>query len=78
MPENGIDFDELLRPVEARRQGPRMSWERHHLDLRAPPVISVAGGVYLGRIHLVQVDRFAQDQEGLRAVFLHVVIAARE
>ena len=57
MPENGIDFDQLPRSVQARGQGLHVI-ERHELVL--------ADGnqrcrrVHLRRVHFVQVDRLAQ------------------
>ena len=75
MPENGIDFDELPRAIEARGQGLHVG-ERHQLILAHRD--QRRRRMHPRRIHLVQVDRFAQHEEGFGAIFLHVVIAARE
>jgi len=34
--------------------------------------------LHAGRVDVVQIDGFAQGKKGLRAIFLHVVVAARE
>src|SRR5277367_6037789 len=75
MAEYGIDLDELARPVQAG--GKRLHVrERHELVLAHRDERRRRS--HLGGIHLMQVDRLAQGEEGLGAVLLHVVVAARE
>ena len=74
-PINGIDFDELARPIETRGEALHVG-ERHELVLAHRD--ERCGRAHERRIHAVQIDRFAQRQEGLGAVLLDIVVAAGE
>jgi hypothetical protein len=75
MPEYRIDLDQPARAGKPRRERAHIG-QGHQLVLAHRDQRRGCG--HRGRIHVVQIDGFAQRQKRFGAIFLHVVVAAGE